>query len=243
MSKFRTRMRGVGRTPAGFSFGAHATARHILVVAEAADAVGAGAAVEAGVDAVLLRRADALGGTRAKGVAGLWLEAADAAAVTQARDDGADFFVFDDGRAAASALTPTEIGRVLVLGPDQDAERLRTVAALDLDAVLVEAVPGPLTVRDQLALRRVAMLTGAPLLIAAAGEPDTASLTAWRDAGALAVLVTGDAAALRRAVAAADAVPAPPRRDQREGGLPLVGTPAGGGHHHHDDDDDDDDDR
>ena len=240
MSKFRTRMRGVGRTPAGFASAARPTSRHILVVAEAADAAAAAAAVEAGVDAVLLRRADALGGTLGKGVAGLWLEDADADAVNQARQAGADFFVFEDGRAAASALTPTDIGRVLILGPDQDAERLRSVAAIDLDAVVVEAMPGPLTVRDQLALRRVAMLTGAPLLIAAGGEPDTASLAAWRDAGALAVLVTGDAAALHRAVAAADAVPAPARRDQHEGGTALIGAPRGGGHtHEHDDDDDD----
>ncbi|MSQ31593.1 MAG: hypothetical protein EXR64_06230, partial [Dehalococcoidia bacterium] len=191
MSKFRTRMRGAGRAPAGFAPAGRAPARHILVVAEAADAAAAGAAIEAGVDAVLVRGPGALGGAAGSGVAGLWLEDADADAVTQARDAGADFFVFDDGRAAASALTPTEIGRVLVLGPDQDAERLRTVAGIDLDSVLVQAAPGPLTVRDQLALRRVALLTGAPLLIAATAEPDTATLTAWRDAGALAVLVTG----------------------------------------------------
>ena len=240
MSKFRTRMRSVGRAPAGFAVAGRATARQILVVAEAADAAAAGAAVEAGADAILLRRSDALSAA-ASGVAGLRLEDADADAVTQARAAGADFFVFDDGRAAASALTPTDIGRVLILGPDQDTERLRTVAAIDLDAVIVEAAPGAMTVRDQLALRRVAMLTGAPLLIAAAGEPDTASLTAWRDAGALAILVSGDAAAVRRAVAAADAVPAPPRREDRERATPLIGAPRGGGHTHDDDDDDDDD--
>ena len=243
MSKFRTRLRNVGRTTGGFGF-AVATQpkpRYILVVAEAADAAAATAAGEAGADAVVLRQGDAatLGALSGKTVAGVWLEDANGSAVTMVRDAGADFFVFDDARASASALTPPEIGRILLLGPDQDAERLRSVSPIDLDAVIVAAEAGTITVRDQLALRRVATLTGAPLLIAAGGAPDTASLEAWRDAGALAVLVSGDAAAVRRVVEAADAVPAPRKREDRDRVTPLIGAPSVAAHSHDDEDDDD----
>ena len=125
------------------------------------------------MDAVILRgSAGALEGLALKNnvLAGIWLEDATGAEVAAARQAGADFFLFDDGRAHASALTPTDIGRVLLLGPDQETERLRSIAALDLDAVVVAAEVGPTTVRDLLALRRVATLTGAHLLIAEIGR-------------------------------------------------------------------------
>ena len=241
MSKLRNRIRDLGRTRAGFGFAAAAhneAVRHILVIAEVADAASAAAAAEAGVDAVILRgSAAALGDLDLKSVlAGIWLEDATGAEVTAARDAGADFFLFDDGRTQSTALTPTEIGRILLLGPDQETERLRSIAVLDLDAVVVTGEVGATTVRDQLALRRVASLTGAHLLIAANAVPDTATLEAWRDAGAPAVLVSGSAADLRAAVQAASAVPAPKRRDEHS--TPSLGAPHVS--HSHDDEDDDD---
>ena len=161
MSKFRNRIRDLGRTTAGFgfTFAARAEApRYLLVVAEVNDAAAATAAAEAGVDAVIVRgSAAALAGLDTKQVlAGVWLEDATGDEVTAAKDAGADFFLFDDGRAQASALTPTDIGRVLLLGPDQETERLRSIAVIELDAVVVTGEVGALTVRDQLALRRVA---------------------------------------------------------------------------------------
>lgn len=245
MSKFRTRLRNVGRPTAGLGFAASARQsrpRHVLVIAEVPNAAAAAEAAAAGVDAVVVRGApSALAGFDHRGhvLAGIWLEDATGAEVAAARDAGADFFLFDDGRAQAGTLVPTEIGRVLLLGADQDTERLRSVAAIDLDAVVVAGEVGATTVRDQLALRRVAGLTGAPLLIAVAGTPDAATLEAWRDAGAPAVLVTGSAAELRAAVQAAEAVPAPHRSEDR--GTPLIGALRAANEHHHDDDDDGDD--
>ncbi|MGE3856241.1 MAG: hypothetical protein AB7G21_04695 [Dehalococcoidia bacterium] len=243
MSKFRNRIRDLGRAPAGFGFAAltrASAARHMLVVAEVEDAAGATAAAEAGVDAVILRgSASALEGLSLPNntLAGIWLEDATGAEVEAAQQAGADFFLFDDGRANASALVPTEIGRVLLLGPDQETERLRSVSAIDLDAVVVTGEVGATTVRDQLALRRVASLTGAHLLVAADAVPDTATLEAWRDAGAPAVLVSGSAADLRAAVQAAEAVPAPKRRDERRP-MPIIGAPRASAHDHEDEDDD-----
>ncbi|MFA7248669.1 MAG: hypothetical protein WC273_03480 [Dehalococcoidia bacterium] len=244
MSKFRNRIRDLGRAPAGFGFTALARTqhvRHMLVVAEVPDAAAAAAAAEAGVDAVILRgSAAALEGVALANsvLTGVWLDEASGAEVTAAQQAGADFFLFDDGRALASALTPTDIGRVLLLGPDQEAERLRSVAAIDLDAVVVTGEVGAITVRDQLALRRVASLTGAHLMIAASAVPDAATLEAWRDAGAPVVLVSGSAADIRATVQAADAVPAPKRREERA--TPIIGAPRVSAHDHDDDDDDDD---
>ena len=241
MSKFRNRIRDLGRTPAGFGFTAVAQttkARYMLVVAEVADAASAAAAAEAGVDAIILRGSaaavrdlDLKNGT----LAGVWLEDATGAEVDAAHEAGADFFLFDDGRAQASALTPTDIGRILLLGPDQETERLRSIAVIDLDAVIVTGEVGATTVRDQLALRRVASLTGAHLLVAANATPDTATLEAWRDAGAAAVLVSGGATDLRATVQAAAAVPAPKRREER--GTALIGATRAASHDHDDDED------
>ncbi len=239
MSKFRTLIQEIGRSPAGFGFAAAAQqqrARHILVVAEVATAADAAGAVAAGADVLSFSgptsELHAVAG--AGRPAGIWLSDAARESVQEARTAGADFFVFDDGRAHASALAVTEVGRVLLLGADQDEQRLRSIAPLDLDAVLLQVELAALNVRDILALRRVAMLTGAPLLVACDGRPTTEALEAWRDAGAVAVLVRGDRAAIEATVTAAAAVP--PRPKQRaSGAVPAIGLvqPA-------DDDDDDD---
>src|SRR5688500_18574282 len=98
MSKFRTRLRNLGR-PGGIGFGVlvrQPQARHVLVLAEAGSASEASEAAAAGVDAVVLRGSVAalegldLGST----LAGVWLEDADAERVTAAREAGADFFLF-----------------------------------------------------------------------------------------------------------------------------------------------------
>src|SRR5690606_2499050 len=120
---------------------------------------------------------------------------------------GADFFLFDDGRTHASALTVDDMGAVLLLGADQDEQRLRAVAAIDLDAVLVEADADTITVREQIELRRVAALTGAPILLRSIGQPDAAILEAWRDAGAPAVLVPAADVAATLEAARADSAP------------------------------------
>ena len=242
MSKLRTRIRDLGRAPVGFGFSAIMSARstrHMLVIAEVEDAAGANAAAEAGVDAIVMRGSpSALEGLALKNnvLTGIWLEDATGDEVAAAKAAGADFFLFDDGRAHASALTPTDIGRILLLGPDQATERLRSVAVIELDAVVVTGEVGATTVRDQLALRRVAAMTGAHLLVAANAVPDTASLEAWRDAGAPAVLVSGSTADLRATVLAADAVPATKRRDEHSS--PIIGAPRVASHDHDDEDDD-----
>ncbi|MGE3961065.1 MAG: hypothetical protein AB7F65_05230 [Dehalococcoidia bacterium] len=238
MSKFRTRIRDIGRAPGGMGFAAIARQerpRYVIVVAEAANADEANAAAEAGADAVVFAGAMPAGAP-GRLPAGVRLEDATRDEVRAAREAGADFFLFDDGRTHAAALTVEEMGAVLLLGADQDEQRLRSVAAIELDAVLVEAEADLITVREQIELRRVAALTGAPILLRSLGRPDAAILEAWRDAGAPAVLVP--AADVAATLEAARAVPAPRRAAERR--LPILGGPAreADGHDHDDDDDD-----
>ena len=237
MSKFRTRIRDIGRAPGGMGFAAIARAerpRHVIVVAEATSADEANAAVEAGADAVVFTGA-VPSGAPARIPLGVRLEEATRDEVKAAREAGADFFLFDDGRTHANALTVEEIGAVLLLGADQDEQRLRTVAAIDLDAVLVEAEADLITVREQIELRRVAAFTGAPILLKSIGRPDAGILEAWRDAGAPAVLVP--AADVAATLEAARAVPAPRRATERR--LPILGglTQEADDHDHEHEDD------
>jgi len=221
MSKFRTRIRDIGRAPGGMGFAAIARQerpRYMIVVAEAASADEANAALEAGADAVVFA-GSVPGGFSTKVAIGVRIEDATRDEVTAARDAGADFFLFDDGRSHAAALAVEEIGSVLLLGADQDEQRLRSVSAIDLDAILVEAEADLITVREQLELRRVAAMTGAPILLKSNGRPDADILEAWRDAGAPAVLVpAADTAAV---LEAAKAVPAPRRSTERR--LAILG--------------------
>lgn len=238
MSKFRTRIRDIGRAPGGMGFAAIARQerpRYVIVVAEAGSAEEAVTAVEAGADAVIV--AGGMPSGLSVGVpVGVRLEDATRDEVAAAHEAGADFFLFDDGRTHAAALTVEEMGAVLILGADQDEQRLRSVSAIDLDAVLVEAEADLITVREQIELRRVAALTGGTLLLKSVGRPDAAILEAWRDAGAPAVVVA--AADTAATLEAARAVPAPRRASERR--LPVLGGPVreADGHDHDDEDED-----
>jgi hypothetical protein len=205
----------------------------------------AAAAVEAGAD-VLLARPEQLAATVAAAgdlPVGVRLDAATADAVRGAVAAGADFFIFDDDQTPATALLPEgngarrdEPGRVLHLDANPSEERLRSITALALDAMLVEGVGSAMTVRDQLTLRRAAELASAPLMAAAAGAPASETLQVWRDAGTRLVLIPGDAATVRATVAAVAEVP-PPRRARDDRDTPII--PAFAGHQHDHDHDDD----
>ena len=248
MSKLRRRLRNLGRsTNSGIGFSATrnaAPARQVLVVADVTSGDSA-AAVAAGADVLLVAPEHVAAAVAAAGdrPVGVRLDAATAETVSAAVAAGADFFVFDDSRTAATALLPapesdrrTEPGRILRLEADPTDERLRSITALALDAMLVEGIDAAMTVREQLALRRTAELASAPIMAVAAAAPTSDALQVWRDAGARLVLVPGDADTVRATAAAAAQVPAPRRsRDDRD--TPLI--PAFAGHHHDDEDDED----
>lgn len=245
MSKLRQRLRdtarrrrgGLGFLPStGISSGSH-----VLVVAEVSDAASAAAAVEAGAGALLFSdpsAAEAISEAAGDAPSGCRIEDATLEQAEALADAGADFLIFDDARTAAATLRERRLGRVLLLQAGADEERLRSLAALDLDLLLLSDVGEALTVRDQLALRRIVELTRKPLMAQLGGEVSTTTLEVWRDSGLPAVLVPASPAGLLASVVAAAAEvappPEPPSEDRPDPMLPAMPGAAG------DDDFDDD---
>ena len=235
MSKLRERIRSTReRRSVPFGFGPRGreaeSQRHMLVLAEVADADSAAAATSAGAAG---GRAGGDGsvavGEAADGTpVGARVEAATSAGADALIEAGADFLVFDDAQTEAAALLRPELGHVALLTDAAAAEEdLRLLQPLDLDAILLPSARAAATVRDQLLTRRIAELTRKPLVVPVDGSVDATQLEVWRDAGAFVALVAGDAAAVEAVVAAAAAVPAPrERREDRPNA--LVPSPASG---------------
>ena len=246
MSKLRERIRTALRPrPAPLGFGPHdrgrEVSRNLVVLVEVADPVAASAASAAaadallysgdtaGVAAVIEAAADLPVGVRIRAAT-----AADAAALLAA---GADFLLFDDAQTEAAALLGPDLGHVALLADGLAAaaaaeDQLRLLQPLDLDAILVPAREGVMTVRDQLVTRRIAELTRKSLIVPVATTATATELEVLRDAGAPAVLAHGpdgaDRVGLERLIAAVAEVPAPrERREERPDALvPATLAPA-----------------
>ncbi len=241
MSKLRDRLRDTSRRQAnGFGFTATRTTerniRQVLVIAEVSDAAAAEAAVQAGADILLHTGAtESLGDVVAASegrVVGRLVAAATAADTAAAQEAGAQFLAFDDRQTEAAALLDQNIGYVVMLGQEEDAD-LRLLRPLDLDGAIVSAPAADLKVRDQLRLRRTADLLRKPLFARVGGTVDASTLEVWRDAGIAAVVVS-DPALVGEVVSSADAVPRPREAatERREATVPSVSS-------HFDEDDDD----
>ncbi|HLE02594.1 MAG TPA: hypothetical protein VI877_03790, partial [Dehalococcoidia bacterium] len=156
---------------------------------------------------------------------------------------GADFLVLGM-EADAAILLKEDLGFVLAIeeetpdGSLQDPEGmpdtlLRTLEALPLDGLLLSLPSGPLTLRRQLELRRLGLLSRQTILIAAAESPSSEDLQGLREAGIMGIALLIDQAGkekgldvLRQAV---DSLP--PRRPRREEKptaiLPFPAQPSG----------------
>lgn len=236
MSSFRTRLRQTAQASRGrqMGFAAQAAAKsspQLLVVAIVEDASAVPGLIEAGAGALISTSLDSLEAivTAAGDVpVGVRVDATTAPAAEQARTAGADFIAFNDAETDAEAFLEPEPGRVLLVESDIEEEQLRLYAGIRLDSVIVAPPAQPLKVRDQLMLRRIAELAGAPLIAPSGAAPTTETLHAWRNAGVMAVLVPGEAALVSAAVAAAAEVPAPQTPRDEERGFALVPSVAEG---------------
>ncbi|MCY4616098.1 MAG: hypothetical protein OXC71_06875 [Chloroflexi bacterium] len=222
MSKLRERISSTReRRSAPFGFGPRSrtteSQRHVLVLADVDGAEAATQAVAAGADALLSGAEGIEAAVEAADgrPVGARVEAATSDGADALIEAGADFLVFDDAQTEAAALLRPELGHVALLADASAAEEeLRLLQPLDLDAILLPSARAAATVRDQLLTRRIAELTRKPLIVPVDASADATQLEVWRDAGALVVLVSGDAETVAAVVAAAAAVPAP--RERRE---------------------------
>ena len=223
----RQKQRGEGGR-LGFGAPARERRRPLLLGTLGGGAKEASAGLSAGADFAILSASDADAAVEAAGgvdgllgadVASLAAGSADAL-----REAGLDF-VIADPEASAADIAGDEPGLVLAADEAWEEARLRALASLDLDAVLVREPVGALTLARRLSLTRMAMLCGAPLLVAVGPDVAGADLAALRDGGAGGVVVPAKTSArkLARLIERIEAVPPRKRARRRDAdGIALV---------------------
>ncbi|MCK9520189.1 MAG: hypothetical protein M0R74_14370 [Dehalococcoidia bacterium] len=232
----------------GFGFGQAAREQPaaMLLGAIVNDAATAKAAVEAGADVVLFQGKDAqtvapaireLNGEKL--TAGAWVETLDESGAASLRDAGCDFAISTLEATSSAAVDTDAMGQVIVVSPEMDDTTLRALGPLSLDALFVERPLTGMTLKDQLALVRLASFASTPLLVSVAAEASPAELRVLRDSGtALVVPPAGTAPdALAKLLQALKDVPAP-RRGRRESGEIAIVPSVPSGHDHDDNGDD-----
>jgi hypothetical protein len=243
MSKLRDRIRDLARRrPAALGFAparaSESRPRQLLVIAEAEDVASIGRAVGDGADAIIFTGTmeqlphvrDSLG----TAVLGVRIDSATAQDSAAASEAGADFLVCSDEHSEAAALLDQKLGYVLMApvpiapvlqGPQSDDDALRLLRPLDLDGLIISALPERMTLRQQLHVRRLSELARKPLFVRTEARVAATDLELWRDAGVVAVVTS--AYNVASVVEAANAVP-PPRqpRDRPDPVLPAVRSSA-----------------
>ena len=151
------------------------------------------------------------------------------------KERGFDFVIFDAGATLAAATLDEDLGYVLALSSHEETF-LRSLGALQLDAIYYGDMPSPLTVAKQLEVMRAASLAGKPLFVKVAADVSNEDLQCLRGAGVVAVLVaaSGDVSKVKETVAAL-----PARKARKDDARPVVSLPRGGApaEEHEDDDD------
>jgi len=152
------------------------------------------------------------------------------------KERGFDFIVFDAGSTPAAATLDEDMGYVLALASHEESF-LRSLGALQLDAIYYGDMPSPLSVAKQLEIMRAASLAGKPLLVKVAADVSNEDLQCLRGAGVVAVLVgTSDSVAKVKETVAA----LPARKARKDDARPVVSLPRGAAPEEHDHGDDDD---
>jgi hypothetical protein len=231
MSKLGDRIRKTMRTePAPIGFRAVRPAKNpsllVTVILDGEEKFAE--ALEKDAGAVLLRKPKVDGIKAATERAGevplgVWPDVVDAETVAALVEAGADFLAFDDESTPATALLDDKLGYVLVLRDGQDDTYLRVLESLALDAVLLDGWNGPLTLRKQLELRRVAGLTRKPLMLPVSLPIESSELECLRDAGVSILAIEGSdkaLAELAKLLETIEALPGPRRR--RESSLEVL---------------------
>lgn len=201
MSKLADRIRKATRAePMPIGFGAQAERKPAptllcLVRLAGGQAKEATQAVAQGADAVILDGADlshlsGLAKQLGEATIGLRCTKADRSTTVRAREAGADFVVID-GDSAAESVLEEKLGYVFVVPHEISDIVLRVMETLSLDALLVPPPDGTFTLRRLVELRRLSLLTLAPLLMEVPPDAAASHLQALREAGVVGVILDG----------------------------------------------------
>lgn len=242
MSKLADQIRKASHAaPAPIGFGAAAARTPqptllCLVHLSSHEAGKSGEAAAKGADAVIIEGIEAgkVGDQAAKlGAAALGAHVPKATRkeVSALREAGVDFAVLDLQSALAEAMLEEKIGYVLALGKEADDTTLRLLGDLTLDALIVPATDGSLTLARLLELRRLAGLARTPLLVEVSPDASASHLQALRESGAAGVVV--DASSIGRLEGLRQTIAGLPARGRRREGRmeatlppPVVAVPS-----------------
>jgi len=221
--------------PLGFR-GASSTATQkgsamMLIVALAEGDAGAAPDDKASADAVLLAKAesqvvDGLG----ESPWGVSLDKGTQEELTQLKDMGCDFLVFEPATAPSSVLGEEDLGKVMEIEPDTADGMLRAIDKLPIDAVLVGGDP-TLSVHRLMVCQRLANLVHKPLIARVPLDVSKEALKEIRETGVTGLVVhlsARDKKGLSRLRETIDSLPAmrKRRKDKVEPVLPIPGREA-----------------
>ncbi len=249
MSKLADRIRKTSHTepaPLGFAPIAAAKAAPTMLTLVWLSANEAGKASEAaakGADGVIVdgidpKKLKEQGGKADGIVVGVRPPKAARDIVASLKQAGADFAVVEADSSMADALLEENMGYVLSAKTPLDDTRLRLLAELGLDALIVEAPPPPVTMERMLDLRRIASLSRTPLLAEIAPDADASLLQVLRDSGVTGVVI--DASGIGKLQALRERIASLPARGRRKEEHADAVIPAQAAHAHDEEDDGDD---
>jgi hypothetical protein len=193
MGKLTDLIKRVSRTepePMGFGATARKARSSMVLVAIVGEhwPRGAGEAVDAGADAVLLTGRpgendvkETVSATQDK-PCGLIAGDASAEQLDHLREIGADFAVLSPNAPAASTVDQ-KLSLIFHMRDDLTDIQLRTIEGLPIEAIYLDREIAPLTIMRIVELQRVAGLSRKPLLVQVAPDIAKQDLVALRDAG------------------------------------------------------------
>ena len=234
MSKLVEKLRQVSQgspQPLGFRGAASTATRKgspmVLIVALAEGDDGAAPDDKASVDAVLLAKAesqvvDALG----ESLWGVSLNTGTREELTQLKDMGCDFLVFEPATAPSSVLGEEELGKIVEIEPDTADGMLRAIDKLPIDAVLIGGDPTP-SVHRLMVCQHVTNLVRKPLIARAPLDVSREALEELRETGVTGLVVhlsARDKKELSRLRETVDSLPAM-RKRRKERVEPVLPSP------------------
>jgi 2-keto-3-deoxy-L-rhamnonate aldolase RhmA len=235
----------------GFRAVSREAPRAMLLAALVSDEAGGKQALDAGVDAVVVKSKDAAAAKPIveklavdKATVGAWVESLQEDGAEALAKAGCDFAVSTLEGTASAAVDTERMGQIVVASQDMDDTTLRALGPLGLDALLVELPSGAMTLAQQLGLVRIASFASTTLVVTIDSSATVSDLRVLRDSGTGAVVAPMGTSAeqLKSLIESLKAVPAPHKgkgADGRE--MAIVPSLAGHGHEEEDDDDDGDD--
>jgi hypothetical protein len=225
---------------------ARATAKATMLVGVITPATGVKAAWEKGADIVIVdARTGTLSAADVKKAAegnsqaplGAWQSNPGRELAAELQKAGLDFLLLTADATPAETLLVEDLGFVLALPEEPEELFLRALEGLNLDGLLLNRVPSPLTVAGQLDLNKISMLGRRPLVCEVPASASKSDLECLRAAGCAMVLVPSvdTVTAVKETVMSLP----PPRRPRREE-RPVVSLPRQQAPAEPDEDDDDD---